>query len=125
MSYQIVNLTLLFVIKEIEDILVYYPEYPYQVAFSIPYWRQRLIAYVLNHVRNRHIVIENTKKLSEDPNLTSFPSDERLRIENWIRSGIILLLQDNPDWANYRIPQKEKVIYNLDITPLIRNNQSN
>jgi hypothetical protein len=121
MSYQIVNLTWLLVIKEIEDILAFYPEYPYQVAFSIPYWRQKLIVYVLNHVRNKHIVVENIKELSEDPNLRHYLLEERLCIEDWIRSGIIDLIQSNPDWANYQSSQEKKSIV-FDITTLLRNN---
>ncbi len=56
MSPELINLTLPVVIAEIENVLEDYPEYPYQVAFSMPELRQRLLAHVLTHTPNRYTV---------------------------------------------------------------------
>lgn len=98
MSSRIINLTSLLVIREIEDILADYPaKHPYQVAFSTPYLRQKLIAYVLSHTRNRHIVIEDTEELSRDPDFINCSLEEQLRIETLIHKSIPHILQENLD----------------------------
>ena len=52
MSYELINLTLPVVLAEIENVLDDYPENPYQIAFSLPELRQRLVAHVLTHTPN-------------------------------------------------------------------------
>ena len=110
MSYKIVNLTFQLVTREVADILADYPEYPYQAAFSIPYLRQKLIAYILNHIRNRYTVIEDTENFTKDPFFLADLLEDRERIETLIRGSIIMILQENADWINHQIPHKDKSI---------------
>ena len=110
MPSKIVNLTFQLVTREVEDILVDYPEYPYQAAFAIPYLRQKLIAHILNHIRNRYTVIEDTEELTKDVYLLAHLLADRECIETLIRRSIIKILQENADWINRQIPQKDKSI---------------
>jgi hypothetical protein len=66
-----INLTYLFIIQEIEDILLACPEYPHHKAFSVPHWRQRLISYILAHISNRYMVMEEMQDISRDSDLDS------------------------------------------------------
>lgn len=114
MSYQIVNLTFLLVIKTIEEVLTDYPKYPYQIAFSIPYWRQHLIVYVLNQIPNRQAVIEDTSKNYEDSDYFNWlhcPLEEQLNIKELIHVGIINILQENPNWLSCQTSQEDQSIY--------------
>ncbi|GEM_PF-1993066 len=56
MSFELINLTLPLVIQEIEDVLDEYPEHPYQSAFSMHEFRQKLIAHVLSQVPNQYAI---------------------------------------------------------------------
>ncbi|MGB5961686.1 MAG: hypothetical protein WBG73_13550 [Coleofasciculaceae cyanobacterium] len=106
MSHQIVNLTLPLVLKEVENVLEDYPEYPYQVAFSVEEFRQKLIAHVLSNVPNRYTVVDD---LQEPPKETKFlyrPIAERLRMENIIRGGILHILRENSETVGFMIAQK-------------------
>ncbi|HEY9638529.1 MAG TPA: hypothetical protein V6D14_34415 [Coleofasciculaceae cyanobacterium] len=106
MSYEIINLTQPLVIQEIENVLEDYPEYPYQVAFSIDEFRQKLIAHVLSHVSSCSTVIENGYKSSKTPNAL-FPSlSQRLHLNALIRGSILHLLRENADWVSRHIHQK-------------------
>lgn len=68
MAYRLINLTLPFVIEQVQDILDDYPERPYQVAFSIHELRQKLIAHVLSQIPNRYTV-EGVQEPPRDPKL--------------------------------------------------------
>ncbi len=95
---QEIKLNLQFVIKEAEDILQEYPEYPYQAAFAIPELRQKLITYVLN-LFNNYRVIENARQPLKITNYLYPSLEQRLRIEVLIRGGILHLLRENADWV--------------------------
>ena len=56
MPHELINLTLPLVITEIENVLEDYSQSPYQIAFSLPEMRQRLLAHVLTHIRNYYVV---------------------------------------------------------------------
>ena len=99
MSQQIINLTLPVVIQEIENIFDGCFYHPYQQAFAIPELRQKLIAYVLNRIRNRYVVIEEQATISD--NLCS--QEQRLHIEAVIQSGIHQVFQENADWVSHHI----------------------
>lgn len=88
MNKQIINLTLPVVIEEIEHILVTYPRYPYQEAFSAAGLRQDLIAYVLSRVPNTYTVVEETQSSSNPTLLPCYSSERLLDIEHWIHLGI-------------------------------------
>ncbi|MBW4639606.1 MAG: hypothetical protein KME05_15515 [Gloeocapsa sp. UFS-A4-WI-NPMV-4B04] len=49
MPHELINLTLPVVVAQIENILEDYPESPYQLAFSLPELRHKLIAHVLRN----------------------------------------------------------------------------
>lgn len=55
MSKSIVNLTIPWVVAEIEQVLETYPHHPYQQAFANPDLRQELIAYVLTRIHNVYV----------------------------------------------------------------------
>lgn len=107
MPYELINLTLPLVIKQVQDILDDYPEHPYQVAFSLHELRQKLIAHVLSQIPNRYIV-EDVQELSTDPKLL-YPSslEQRLHVENLIRGSILHLLRENADRITPHISQVE------------------
>jgi len=54
MSFELINLTLPTVLREIDDVLNEYPEHPYKSAFSIHEFRQKLVAQILSHVPNQY-----------------------------------------------------------------------
>ncbi|MGH2415823.1 MAG: hypothetical protein ACRDEA_19465 [Microcystaceae cyanobacterium] len=116
MSYQIVNLTFLLVIQITEEILTDHPKYPYQIAFSIPYWRQRLIVYVLNQIPNQQAIIEITPKDCEDPDYFNWlhcPLEERIRLEKLIHLGITHILRENPNWLSCQASKEDPSIYSF------------
>lgn len=107
MSPELINLTLPVVIAKIENALEDYPEYPYQVAFSLPELRQRLLAHVLTHTPNRYTVA-GEKLTPKDPKFP-YPSSvqERVRMENLIHGGILHILRENAEWVGCQITQME------------------
>lgn len=96
MSYELINLTLPMVIQEIEDVLNEYPEHPYQIAFSIHEFRQKLIAYVLSQVPNQYAIVEEPAPASRPIRHSSLIA-ERLYLETVIRGGILHILRENAD----------------------------
>lgn len=106
MSHQIINLTLPFVLQEIESILEDYPKYPYQVTFGIEKFRQKLIAYVLSNMPNRFTVIDDSEELFKDNKFLSHPIKERLHIENLIHKGIFHVFRENADSLSFMMPQQ-------------------
>lgn len=107
MSHKIVNLTLPLVLREIENILEGYPEYPYQVAFSVEEFRQKLIAHVLSNVPNRYVVIDDLQEPPKEMKFLYRPIAERLRMENIIREGILRILRENAETVGFMITQKD------------------
>ena len=111
MPHELINLTLPVVVAQIENVLEDYPESPYQVAFSLPELRHKLIAHVLSHIPNRYTV-EGAKLPTKDFKML-YPSamEERLRMEHLIRGGILHLLRENAQLVSRYIPQVEKSVY--------------
>lgn len=107
MSPELINLTLPVVIANIENVLEDYPEYPYQVAFSLPELRQRLLAHVLTHTPNCYTVAG--EKLTLKTPKFPYPSSmqERIQMENLIHGGILHILRENAEWVGSRITQIE------------------
>ncbi len=105
MSYTVINLTLKLVIQEIDNILVDYPKYPHQVAFSSDYLRNKLITYVLGYVPNRYELQAETQASAQNSNskLLHLPSEHRLHVEWMIHKGIIHLLKTEADWIQRKI----------------------
>ena len=103
MSHGLVNLTLPAVIQEIEDVLDEYPEHPYQLAFSMPELRQKLIDHILN-VPNRY-AIAGVKESSGNPKVNhSSHLQKRLRMEMVVRGSILHILRENADWLSRHLP---------------------
>ncbi|HEY9893206.1 MAG TPA: hypothetical protein V6D37_15645 [Candidatus Sericytochromatia bacterium] len=107
MPHKIINLTLPVVLQEIEYVLEEYPEYPYQVAFSVEEFRQKLIAHVLSNIPNRFTVIDDSQEPPKDNKLLHRSIAERLRLENLIRGGILHILRENSDSVGFMISQEE------------------
>lgn len=97
MPHELINLTLPLVVQEIEDVLDEYPEYPYQAAFSIYEFRQKLIAHILSQVPNRYAVageqVPARKPSPRHPSLLA----ERLHLETVVRGSILHILRENAD----------------------------
>lgn len=110
MSLSLINLTLPAIFREIEDVLAEYPEYPYQVAFSLSQWRQALIVRILNQTRCHYTLVENSEDISINPYHLYLPLEQRLRLEGIIRETIIHLLQEYLDWNFYQIMPKSKLL---------------
>jgi len=107
MPHKIINLTLPVVLQEIEYVLEEYPEYPYQVAFSVEEFRQKLIAHVLSNIPNRFTVIDDSQEPPKDNKLLHRSIAERLCLENLIRGGILHILRENSDSVGFMISQEE------------------
>ncbi len=107
MSHQIINLTLPLVLREIENVLEDYAEYPYQVAFSVEEFRQKLIAHVLSNIPNRYTVIDDSQESQKETGFLRRPIIERLQMENLIRGGILHILRENADSIGFMITQKD------------------
>jgi hypothetical protein len=103
---RIINLTLLLVIKEIEDILEDYPEDPYQVAFSIPELRQKLILHVLNQLPSYYAILEEDQELPSNPKSLYSSLEEKVCMEILIRESIVELFRENADSISCHIGQK-------------------
>ena len=108
MSYELINLTLPVVVAKIEDVLENYPEHPYQIAFSMPELRQRLLAHVLTRTPNYYAVQgEKLTTLKDPKSLFPAPTQEQLRMENLIHGGILHLLREHAEWVGDRITHLE------------------
>jgi hypothetical protein len=103
---RIINLTLLLVLKEIEDILEDYPEDPYQVAFSIPELRQKLILHVLNQLPSYYAILEEDQELPSNPKSLYSSLEEKVCMEILIRESIVELFRENADSISCHIGQK-------------------
>ena len=105
MSQEIINLTLILVNQEFEDILKEYPVEPYQLAFSIPELRRRLINCILKQTPNYYTLLKDRQSLPEDPKFLYSSSAEELRMKNLIRQSIVQTLQENANWVIEYFPQ--------------------
>lgn len=114
MSQKIANLPLPFIIKEIENVLREYPEYPYQVTLSIQESRQRLIDEVLGQISNQYVVVEEGLDPSKNSKLLSHSLEERVRIESLIRERVFHILQEKTDWASYPDSQRHNAVTSED-----------
>lgn len=115
MAYEIINLTLPIVLQEIEYTLKDYAEFPYQVAFSLPKIRQKLVAHVLSQIPNKFTLVEDLVELPIEYNFLYLPLQERLHTEEIIRQSIINIVQENFEWISYHFGQ-------LDIYEVSPNN---
>ncbi|MBE9042724.1 hypothetical protein IQ235_18345 [Oscillatoriales cyanobacterium LEGE 11467] len=94
---KLLNLTLLYVTKEVNQILNELPVYPYQQIFSDSYLRQTLMARVFSQIPNRYIVVDRRKTLPKQSILIQFTTEEQLQIENSIYEAIVDLMSEAID----------------------------
>ncbi len=107
MGKTIINLTLPFLVKLIEEVLETYPQYPYQQAFANPDMRQYLIAYVLSRVSSCYVVVdENKQQQWMNPNLLHYCTEQTIHIENTVRKGIEEIMCKHSEQVRRQIPTK-------------------
>jgi hypothetical protein len=111
MALTMINLTLLKVNEEIENLLACSPtNRKYQIYLNDPDFRQKLMAYILSRIPNRHLAVEVGKEPSIASEFFIYSTQERLQIENRIHQGIDYLLQgeETPD-----LPQSYRKINSI------------
>ena len=91
MAKTLVNLTLLKVNEEVENFLASYPDLVDRTTLKDKNFRPQLIAYVLNRVPNRHILIEAKNESSISSPLPLYSTQEQLDLEKRIYQGIFAL----------------------------------
>lgn len=107
MTHELINLTLPIVLREIDDVLDEYSEYPYQLAFSIHEFRQKLIAHVLSQVPNHYAIAgEQAPARKPSPRDSSLLA-ERMYLETVVRGGILHILRENADRLTDAFLQKK------------------
>lgn len=99
-----------YVLQEIENVLNDYPEYPYQVAFSIDELRSKLVAHVLRHSSHFSSVTGNTPEPKIDAQFSYRSKSERMRLDVLIRGSILHLLRENADWISRKIKQLDNSV---------------
>jgi hypothetical protein len=105
MTKTILNLTELAVIQDIETVLETYPDHPYQQAFSIPDLRQELIAYVLSHLSNRYVAVdEKHVTLFNSRCKLPYSTEQELCTETLIHQGIQKVLDVNQERLTHQLP---------------------
>ncbi|MCX7595989.1 MAG: hypothetical protein N2235_19975 [Fischerella sp.] len=106
MTKTIFNLTLPVVVSLIEDVLETYPHHPYQQAFSIPDFRQELIAHVLSRVSNCYVVVEEGEQPSVNYQSLACSLKERSCIEDLIHEGIEKIMYKRDKQLSLQIPEE-------------------
>lgn len=103
MAMTLVNLTLLKVNEEVENFLTSYPNLVDRTTLKDQNFRPQLIAYVLNRIPNRHLVIESKNESSISSPLPIYSTQEQLDIEKRIYQGIFALTQKKYDQELYSV----------------------
>lgn len=109
MSHELINLTLPMVIREIEDVLDEYPEHPYQIAFSIHEFRQKLIAYTLSQIPNQYAIAGEAAPASRSSPRHASLIAERLYLATVIRGGILHILRENAERLSDRFLETKRL----------------
>jgi hypothetical protein len=94
-----------YVLREIENVLKDYPEYPYQVAFSMDELRAKLVTHVLSHLSTCYSVIGEPPKPIINAQFSYHSKSKRLRLDVLIRGSILHLLRENAVWISRHIQQ--------------------
>jgi Late competence development protein ComFB len=100
MPKTLVNLTMPFVVREIEDLLEKYPHHSYQEAFANPDFRQNLIAYTLNRIPNHYITVDEKEK---EYLINSNCLEQTVHIKAIIHRGIEQILSEKVEEVNQHI----------------------
>ncbi len=99
-----------YVLQEIENVLNDYPEYPYQVAFSMEELRSELVTHVLSHIPNCCSVNGQAPKPTTYAKLSCRSTPEQVRLDILIRGSILHLLRENADWVSRKIQQLDNSV---------------
>ena len=95
MSYQLINETLLMVDQKISDFLMEFShDHPFQMALSLPLFRQQLKARILNKIPNRHKVYCDDLSRAIGPACFLGMVKERLLVEEEIRKMMPEIIND-------------------------------
>ena len=109
MSETIVNLTSLLVNRELQDFLAEYSlSHPYRIIFSLPYFRQRLIAKILSQMPNRHVVMSNPQNIENNSEDLICSSDEKFTIEVLIKKTIPEIFCDHHKQVEQELAKGKK-----------------
>jgi hypothetical protein len=104
MSYDLINLSSTRVHQIIEDVLDEYPVHPYQSAFSLPGFRQKLLA----HIFGQDLLRRAVDALEESFNSSQARQYSRLKaqleMEMVIRGSILHILRENSAWVSHHLP---------------------
>ncbi len=99
-----------YVLQEIENVLKDYPEYPYQLAFSINELRSKLVAHVMSNLSNCYSTISVAQKSTIDAKFPYRSKSERMRLDVLIRGSILHLLRENADWISCHIQRLDNSV---------------
>lgn len=111
-----------YLLQKIDDVLQDYPEYPYQVAFSMDELRSKLVTHILNHVANCYSVIGEAREPITNAKFPYPSTSERVRLDVLIRGSILHILRENADWLSRRIQQLDNAVA-TGWNPLERNDK--
>lgn len=85
---KIINLTLRFLLVEVEKILEQFPKETHQVAFADPELHRELIDHLLRQIPNYYAIVEGTETLPNDPGFIYTSLQEREYLQSLIRYSI-------------------------------------
>lgn len=93
-----INLTGSLVVEEIDLFLATYPDnHPYHAVLSRPELRRKLVAWVLSKIPNRYTTLQDSQGRPVYPDFQCASLEKRLKIEEIIKKGIEVVLQDEPE----------------------------
>ncbi len=111
MNSQNINVTALVIARNVADTLADAPEYPYQIAFSIPYYQHKLLVYILNRVRS-HYIVQQGEAPSQALETMRYFAEELANIEALIQESLDKVLEAEPDWEKHiEISDNSPVFY--------------
>lgn len=84
-----------------------HPHHPYQQAFANPDARQELIAYVLTHVHSVYAAVNDDEPIAGDRETLIASSETQAQLEDFIRQGIQVILQQHPALIDHQVPEED------------------
>ena len=119
MTYQVFNSTLPIVKTEIDQFLKNYSsDHYYKKALSIPYFRQKLIAKILNIIPNKHIIIDECYNFADDLTFCIGSLEEQLLINKQIMDNLNQIVEEYNQFnkthnnQNYNYPKQSTINLN-------------
>lgn len=116
MAYQVFNGTQSIVQSEINTFICNYSEnHIYNQVLSIPYFKQKLIAKILNQIPNRHLVINEETHFCDDTTFCIGILEEQLLIKSKIIANIDDFLKlENINTLNLRNWHQKEALQQVD-----------